>query len=123
ATWAPGHARECSQRPKTTVSAPLVCRATTRDRSRSGRRSSCGKGRSDMDYRDAGVDHDGAEAHVDRIAPRVTGTWHPDVIGNFGGFAAGVRLPDDYRSPVLMMCTDGVGTKLDLARRSGRWEG
>ncbi len=76
-----------------------------------------------MDYRDAGVDLDGAEAHVDRIAPRVTATWHPDVIGNFGGFAAGVRLPDDYRSPVLMMCTDGVGTKLDLARRSGRWEG
>ena len=76
-----------------------------------------------MDYRDAGVDLDGADAHVERIAPRVTATWHDDVVGGFGGFAAGIRLPEGYRSPVLMMCTDGVGTKLELARRTGRWEG
>ena len=66
-----------------------------------------------MDYRDAGVDLDGADAHVERIAPRVTATWHDDVVGGFGGFAAGIRLPEGYRSPVLMMCTDGVGTKLE----------
>jgi phosphoribosylformylglycinamidine cyclo-ligase len=44
-------------------------------------------------------------------------------MGGFGGFAAGVELPPGYRRPVLMMTTDGVGTKLDLARRARRWEG
>ena len=42
-----------------------------------------------MDYRDAGVDLDGADAHVERIAPRVTATWHDDVVGGFGGFTRG----------------------------------
>jgi phosphoribosylformylglycinamidine cyclo-ligase len=45
------------------------------------------------------------------------------VVGGFGGFAAGVALPDGYRRPVLMMSTDGVGTKLELARATGRWAG
>ncbi len=74
-------------------------------------------------YRRAGVDLDGAADHVRRIAGSVTSTWGPDVVGSFGGFASGIRVPDGYRSPVLMMTTDGVGTKLELARRAGRWEG
>lgn len=74
-------------------------------------------------YRGAGVDLEGAEAHVERIADAVTSTWGPDVVGAFGGFAAGIKIPAGYRSPVLMMTTDGVGTKLEIARRAGRWEG
>lgn len=74
-------------------------------------------------YRRAGVDLDGAADHVRRIAGSVTSTWGPDVVGSFGGFASGIRVPDGYRSPVLMMTTDGVGTKLEIARRAGRWEG
>ncbi len=74
-------------------------------------------------YRDAGVDLEGASRHVSRIGPSVKATWGDNVIGNFGGFAAGVRIPDGYRNPVLMMTTDGVGTKLELARRFGIWDG
>ena len=74
-------------------------------------------------YRAAGVDLDGADAHTARIAPLVTATWNETVVGGFGGFAAGVEIPDGYRRPVLMMSTDGVGTKLELARRTGRWDG
>lgn len=76
-----------------------------------------------MGYREAGVDLDAADAHVNRIEPLVAKTWTEDVVGGFGGFAAGVKLPAGFESPVLMMTTDGVGTKLELARRSGRWEG
>jgi phosphoribosylformylglycinamidine cyclo-ligase len=75
------------------------------------------------DYRAAGVDLEAAEAHTNRIAPLVTSTWHEGVVGGFGGFAAGVELPDGYRRPVLMLSTDGVGTKIDLARQTNRWEG
>jgi phosphoribosylformylglycinamidine cyclo-ligase len=74
-------------------------------------------------YRAAGVDLEGAERHVAAIAESVIATWGGRVIGGFGGFAAGIEIPPGYRNPVLMMATDGVGTKLDLARRAGRWDG
>ena len=74
-------------------------------------------------YGEAGVDLEGADRHVEAIANSVTATWTEQVIGRFGGFASGVTIPPGYREPVLMMSTDGVGTKLELARRAGRWDG
>jgi phosphoribosylformylglycinamidine cyclo-ligase len=74
-------------------------------------------------YRDAGVDLEAADRAVARIASRVTATWGPGVVGGFGGFAAGITLPGGYREPVLMMSTDGVGTKAEVARRAGRLDG
>lgn len=76
-----------------------------------------------MSYREAGVDLDAADRHTDAIAPVVTETWKCEVIGGFGGFAAGVRIPAGLADPVLMMSTDGVGTKLEIARLVDRWEG
>ena len=73
-------------------------------------------------YREAGVDVDAAGRHVESIAEVVTNTWKTDVVGGFGGFAAGIRIPEGYSDPVLMMTADGVGTKLDIARRVARWE-
>jgi phosphoribosylformylglycinamidine cyclo-ligase len=74
-------------------------------------------------YRGAGVDLEAAARHVETIGPAVTSTWGNNVVGGFGGFAAGVRIPPGYDEPVLMMSTDGVGTKLDVARATGRWDG
>ena len=74
-------------------------------------------------YRSAGVSLRGADRHVDAIAPLVTSTWSSLVEGTFGGFAAGIRIPSGYSNPILMMTTDGVGTKLELARQTGRWDG
>ncbi|HKX76732.1 MAG TPA: phosphoribosylformylglycinamidine cyclo-ligase [Acidimicrobiia bacterium] len=74
-------------------------------------------------YRAAGVDLEGADRHVAQIAKPVTATWDESVVGGFGGFAAGVALPPGLSDPVLMLTTDGVGTKLELARQAGRWEG
>jgi phosphoribosylformylglycinamidine cyclo-ligase len=74
-------------------------------------------------YRQAGVDLDAADRHTDSIAEAVTSTWKTGVVGGFGGFAAGVRIPDGMDDPVLMMSTDGVGTKLEVARRADRWDG
>lgn len=74
-------------------------------------------------YSEAGVDLDAADRHIDAIADSVIATWTDQVVGGFGGFAAGVRIPKGYDDPVLMMSTDGVGTKLEIARRTGLWEG
>jgi phosphoribosylformylglycinamidine cyclo-ligase len=75
-----------------------------------------------MTYADAGVDiAEGARA-VEAIKAAVRETYTPDVIGDIGGFgglvsAAALKDMDD---PVLVSGTDGVGTKLELARRLGR---
>ncbi|HEX6301652.1 MAG TPA: phosphoribosylformylglycinamidine cyclo-ligase [Acidimicrobiia bacterium] len=74
-------------------------------------------------YRQAGVDLEAADRHTDSIAEAVTSTWKTGVVGGFGGFAAGVRMPDGMDDPVLMMSTDGVGTKLEVARRADQWDG
>ena len=71
-------------------------------------------------YRDAGVDLEAADAVVAAIGAAVTATWGDRVVGGFGGFAAGVRLPAGYTDPVLMMSTDGVGTKAEVARMANR---
>ena len=74
-------------------------------------------------YRDAGVDLEAAERVVDGIAAAVTATWNRNTVGGFGGFAAGVSIPAGYTDPVLMMSTDGVGTKAEVARRAGLLDG
>ena len=74
-------------------------------------------------YREAGVDLDGAREHTSSISRAVTSTWSGEVVGMFGDFAAGIEIPEGFRRPILMMTTDGVGTKLEIARRTGRWDG
>jgi len=74
-------------------------------------------------YDDAGVDLGAAEELVERIGWRVQSTWTDDVVGDVGGFAAGIRVPPGYDTPVFMMTTDGVGTKAELARMTGLIEG
>ncbi|GMR03078.1 MAG: phosphoribosylformylglycinamidine cyclo-ligase [Acidimicrobiia bacterium] len=74
-------------------------------------------------YETAGVNLDAADQLVDRIGWRVTSTWTEDVVGGFGGFAAGLQIPAGYEHPILMMSTDGVGTKGEIARQAGLLEG
>lgn len=73
-------------------------------------------------YSEAGVDVAAAERFTGSIAETVTATWGQNVVGRFGGFAAGVTVPPGYDDPVLMMTTDGVGTKAEVARALGRFD-
>ncbi len=74
-------------------------------------------------YRESGVDLHAAEELVDQIGPAVQKTWNDRVVGGFGGFAAGIRIPPGFQEPVMMMSTDGVGTKVELARVTNRFDG
>src|SRR5258706_9363870 len=71
-------------------------------------------------YRDAGVDIDEGDALVERIKPHARRTMRPEVLAGIGGFGGLFELPKGYREPVLVVGTDGVGTKLKLAFQSGR---
>ncbi|MFI3246058.1 MAG: phosphoribosylformylglycinamidine cyclo-ligase [Ferrimonas sp.] len=70
---------------------------------------------SPLSYKDAGVDIDAGNALVDNIKSAVKRTTRPEVIGGLGGFGALCRLPTNYKKPLLVSGTDGVGTKLRLA--------
>jgi phosphoribosylformylglycinamidine cyclo-ligase len=67
-----------------------------------------------LSYRDAGVDLEAARRHTEALTALVAGQT---------GFAAAHPLPAGMREPMLVTCTDGVGTKLLLARELGRLEG
>jgi phosphoribosylformylglycinamidine cyclo-ligase len=78
-------------------------------------------------YRDSGVDIDAGDRAVDLMARHVKSTYTPQVLTySHGGFAglfqldypAGV-LRRNYKNPIIVACTDGVGTKLDIAVRAG----
>jgi phosphoribosylformylglycinamidine cyclo-ligase len=74
-----------------------------------------------MTYKDAGVDIDAGNALVERIKPLVARTRRPEVLAGLGGFGGLFSLPADrYREPVLVSGTDGVGTKLMLAKQLQR---
>jgi phosphoribosylformylglycinamidine cyclo-ligase len=71
-------------------------------------------------YAEAGVDLAGADAAKQRIARLVLTTRTGFSVGPVGGFGGMIRLPEGMRRPVLVMSTDGVGTKVLVAREAGR---
>ena len=73
-----------------------------------------------LTYRDAGVDIDEGDALVERIKPHARRTARPEVLAGIGGFGGLFEVPKGYREPVLVVGTDGVGTKLKLAFLAGK---
>jgi phosphoribosylformylglycinamidine cyclo-ligase len=68
-------------------------------------------------YRRAGVDLDAAAKAVELIRELGGGASRPELVEGVGGFAGLFELGDGR---FLAAATDGVGTKLEIARRSGR---
>jgi phosphoribosylformylglycinamidine cyclo-ligase len=73
-------------------------------------------------YKESGVDVSRAEDALARIKDRVRATKRPEVIGDIGAFGGLFRF-GGFRDAVLVATTDGVGTKLELARLLDRHEG
>jgi phosphoribosylformylglycinamidine cyclo-ligase len=69
-------------------------------------------------YKSAGVDTEKGQEFVKRIKENVATTHSKNVLGGLGGFAAcyDVSFLKEYRQPILLSGTDGVGTKLEIAR-------
>ncbi len=75
-------------------------------------------------YAGAGVDIAAGERAVEAIRAAVNRTSRPEVVGGLGGFAGlfdASRLAG-YRRPLLATSTDGVGTKVVIAQRLGRYD-
>lgn len=70
-------------------------------------------------YATAGVRLDAAAEAKRRIATLVGTTRTALALGEIGAFGGMVRVPAGYERPVLVLSTDGVGTKLLVAARAG----
>ena len=67
-------------------------------------------------YKNAGVDIDLADHIVKKIKPLISRTFIPGVLSDIGGFGGLFSLAEqNYKEPVLVSGTDGVGTKLKIA--------
>ena len=60
-----------------------------------------------MNYKDSGVDIEAGNAFVEALKEKAP---------TIGGFNGMVQVPSGYEEPVLVSGTDGVGTKINIAR-------
>jgi phosphoribosylformylglycinamidine cyclo-ligase len=75
----------------------------------------------EVSYAQAGVDIEAGERAVDLMKAAVARTRRPEVVGGLGGFAGLFALePGRWRRPLLASTTDGVGTKIAIARALDR---
>lgn len=88
-----------------------------------------GKPQGGLTYADSGVSIEEGDRFAESIRGHMRRTHGPRVIDRPGGFAGLLRLDfnetlfkRNYRDPVLVACTDGVGTKIKLACKLNRYE-
>ncbi|MCA9312078.1 MAG: phosphoribosylformylglycinamidine cyclo-ligase, partial [Phycisphaerales bacterium] len=82
-----------------------------------------------LTYASSGVSIEEGDRFARQIQGHMRRTFGQRVIVNDGGFAGLFRLDynealfkRNYRDPVLVACTDGVGTKIRLAIEMNVWD-
>lgn len=74
-----------------------------------------------ISYKDAGVDVTRGYKAVDLMKKYVKSTFDSNVVGDLGSFGGFYSLAGfNYKNPVLVSGTDGVGTKLKYAFSTGK---
>ncbi|WP_043729423.1 phosphoribosylformylglycinamidine cyclo-ligase [Streptomyces zinciresistens] len=75
-------------------------------------------------YAAAGVDIEAGDRAVELMKEWVRKTRRPEVLGGLGGFAGlfDASALKRYERPLLASATDGVGTKVDVARQMGVYD-
>ncbi len=74
-----------------------------------------------LSYQDAGVSIEKGNLLIDRLKTATASTHRKGVMTGLGGFGALFDLTSlDYKQPVLVSGTDGVGTKIKIAIDSGK---
>ena len=74
-----------------------------------------------ISYKDSGVDKEEGYRTVEKIKGKVKSTYSANVMNEIGSFGALYKL-GDYKKPVLVSGTDGVGTKLKIAFETGKYD-
>lgn len=73
-------------------------------------------------YKDSGVNIEEGYRSVKLIKEYAKKTIGEYVLNGLGSFAGMVELPTEYKKPVLVSGTDGVGTKIDIACKKRKYD-
>src|SRR5579885_3334042 len=74
-------------------------------------------------YKTAGVDIDAGNETVQRIKKQVASTFNKNVLSDIGLFGGLYEFKaKDYKKPVLVSSTDGVGTKIQIGVAMGKFK-
>ena len=73
-------------------------------------------------YANSGVSVDKGDQFVKTIQPFIKKTLTNDVVGSTTSFAAlySLEKKQNYNRPILVACTDGVGTKIELGTKTNK---
>ena len=78
-----------------------------------------------VDYKSSGVDIDAGNEAVNRIKDGVKSTFTSNVltgIGSFGSLYDLKPILKNFHHPVMVQSIDGVGTKIIIARKMGKFD-
>ena len=74
-----------------------------------------------LDYEKSGVSVDRGYEFVEKIKPLVKKTRRKEILSGLGSFSALSKLPSHIKNPLLVTCTDGVGTKVEIAKQLNKF--
>lgn len=75
-----------------------------------------------VDYKKAGVDVEEGYKAVDKYKVQAARTKIPGLLTDLGAFNGMFAIPKGIKNPVMVSGTDGVGTKLDIAFKLGKYD-
>ena len=75
------------------------------------------KKKKSITYKESGVDVEAGYEFVKKIKKEVLKTKRPEIVSELGAFSAISRIPKNIKKPLLVTSTDGVGTKIEIAKQ------
>ena len=73
-------------------------------------------------YKKSGVDINAADKFVKHIANITTKKRGKKKLNNIGGFGSISSIPKNIKNPKIVACTDGVGTKIEIANLINKYD-
>ncbi len=75
-----------------------------------------------LTYKKSGVDINAADKFVKFISNNSTNKKGKKKFKNIGGFGSITNIPKNLKNPKLVACTDGVGTKIEIANELNKFD-
>jgi len=73
-------------------------------------------------YKKSGVDINAADKFVEYIANISSKKKNKKKLSNIGGFGSITNIPNNFKNPKIVACTDGVGTKIEIANTIQKYD-
>ena len=73
-------------------------------------------------YKKSGVDINSADKFINFISKITTKKRGKKKVSNIGGFGSISNIPKNMKNPKIVACTDGVGTKVEIANMINKYD-